>query len=153
MAEPAFAGDPLERLLARIEVAEAAAVRLAAEARAARGDDPGSGDPRAGSGGSAGAGGPGDEGDGAAGGNGSGHEGPPPRGWEVPGRTNAGDDLASLALIVDGLKGLIPPELQQRLADAVRNLLNAIRALIDWYLERVERRRGRDLQVEDIPID
>jgi hypothetical protein len=152
MAEPAFAGDPLERLRARIEAAEAAAVRLAAEARAARGDDPGSGGPGAGSGGSAGAGRPGG-GDDAEGGNGSGHENPPPRGWEVPGRRNAGDDLASLTLIVEGLKGLIPPELQQRLADAVRNLLIAIRALIDWYLERVERRRGRDLQVEDIPID
>jgi hypothetical protein len=152
MAEPAFAGDPLERLRARIEAAEAAAVRLAAEARAARGDAPGPGDP-GGSGGSAGAGGQPGGGDGAEGGNGGGREVPPPRGWEVPGRTNAGDDLASLTLIVEGLKGLIPPELQQRLADAVRNLLIAIRALIDWYLERVERRRGRDLQVEDIPID
>jgi hypothetical protein len=146
MAEPAFSGDPLELLRSRIEAAEAAAARLAAEARAVRGDDPGPDGT-----GTAGAAGGGPAG-GASGGAG-GHGGPPPRGWEVPGRSNAGDDLASLTLIVEGLKGLIPPELQQRLADAVRDLLIAIRALIDWYLERVERGRGRDLQVEDIPID
>jgi hypothetical protein len=150
MAEPAFAGDPLERLRARIDAAEAAAVRLAAEARAV---SEGSGGSGAGSGAAAGAGGPPGGPGGAEGGGGNGHDGPPPRGWEVPGRTNAGDDLASLALIVEGLKGLIPPDLQQRLADAVRNLLIAIRALIDWYVERVERGRGRDLEVEDIPID
>src|SRR5258705_4452203 len=151
MAEPAFSGDPLERLRARIEAAEAAASRLAAEARAARGDDPGRGD-GSGSGPAGGGGAPGDPG-GSAGGDGNGHDPPPPRGSDVPGRTNAGDDLAALSLIVEGLKGLIPAELQQRLADAVRDLLIAIRALIDWYLERVERGRGEELQVEDIPID
>jgi hypothetical protein len=147
MAEPAFSGDPLERLRSRIEAAEVVAARLAAEARAARGEDPGAG-PAPG----AGTGGAGSEPGAAEGGNGSGRQ-TPPRGWEVPGRTNAGDDLASLALIVEGVKGLIPPELQQRLANAVRDLLIALRALIDWYLERVDRGRGRDLEVEDIPID
>jgi hypothetical protein len=148
MAEPAFSGDPLERLRARIQAAEAAASRLAAEARAARGGGPGRGGD-SGSGAAGGGGAPGDPG-----GSGNGHDAPPPpRGWEVPGRTNAGDDLAALSLIVEGLKGLIPPELQQRLADAVRDVLIAIRALIDWYLERSERGRGQDLEVEDIPID
>ncbi len=50
------------------------------------------------------------------------------------------------------LRDLIPPELQQKLAEALRELLLAIRALIDWYLERVEQRRAAPAEVEDIPI-
>ena len=46
----------------------------------------------------------------------------------------------------------IPPELQQRLAEAVREVLLALRALIDWYLERTERARSRPAEVQDIPI-
>jgi hypothetical protein len=50
------------------------------------------------------------------------------------------------------LRDRIPPELQQRLADAVREVLLAVRALIDWYLERSERDRAEPRQVQDIPI-
>jgi hypothetical protein len=147
MAEPAFEDDPFERLRARIQAAEAAAVRLAAEARAARGGDGATGGDGAAAGSAPGPGGP----EGATGGP-SRHE-PPPRGWEVPGRSNAGDDLALLGTLIQSVRGLVPPDLQQRLADAIRDLLVALRALIDWYLERDEHRRGRDLEVEDIPID
>ena len=52
----------------------------------------------------------------------------------------------------EGLRDLIPPELQRRLVAAVRELLLALRALIDWYLERLERRREQSVEVEDIPI-
>ncbi len=46
----------------------------------------------------------------------------------------------------------IPPELQQRLAEAIREVLLALRALIDWYLERTERARSGPAEVQDIPI-
>ena len=35
---------------------------------------------------------------------------------------------------------------------ALRELLLALRALIDWYLERLERRREQSVEVQDIPI-
>ena len=54
--------------------------------------------------------------------------------------------------VLRSLKDLIPPELQQKLAEALRELLLALRALIDWYLERVEQRRGAPAEVQDIPI-
>jgi hypothetical protein len=38
------------------------------------------------------------------------------------------------------------------LAEALRELLLALRALIDWYLERAERRRAAPVEVQDIPI-
>jgi hypothetical protein len=42
--------------------------------------------------------------------------------------------------------------LRRRLGDAVRELLTAVRALIDWYLERVERPAPSASDVRDIPI-
>jgi len=57
-----------------------------------------------------------------------------------------------LAQVLRSLRDLIPPELQRKLAEALRELLLALRALIDWYLERAERRRGAHAEVQDIPI-
>ena len=54
--------------------------------------------------------------------------------------------------VLASLRDRIPAELQQRLADAVRELLLAVRAFIDWYLERSERHRAEPRQVQDIPI-
>ncbi len=54
--------------------------------------------------------------------------------------------------ILNALRDRIPPELQHRLGEALREVLLAIRALIDWYLERTERRRSQAVEVEDIPI-
>ena len=61
-------------------------------------------------------------------------------------------DLELLGRLLERVRDLIPPELQRRLADALRELLLALRALIDWYLERMERRRGDPPEVKDIPI-
>ena len=82
---------------------------------------------------------------------------PPPAGWQ---RSSAGEDPgASLGpdadLLLDLLAALrdrIPPDLQQRLVEAIREVLLAVRALIDWYLERTERQRSGPSDVEDIPI-
>lgn len=62
------------------------------------------------------------------------------------------DEVDLLLGILGALRDRIPAELQQRLADALREVLLAIRALIDWYLERSERRRAQPPEVQDIPI-
>jgi hypothetical protein len=46
----------------------------------------------------------------------------------------------------------VPPELRHALTELVRELLLLVRALIDWYLERLEERRRAPVEVEDIPI-
>jgi len=43
-------------------------------------------------------------------------------------------------------------ELDRQLRDIVREFLLTLRSLIDWYLERLDRRPAEP-QVEDIPID
>jgi hypothetical protein len=82
---------------------------------------------------------------------------PPPAGWQARGA--AGDRGSALPEDADLLLGLLaamrdrlPPDLQQRLAEAIREVLLALRALIDWYLERTDRARSRPTAVEDIPI-
>jgi hypothetical protein len=83
-------------------------------------------------------------------------ERPPPAGWQSPrgerGQRPASGDLELLVQVVDSLRELVPGELQQRLSDALREILLATRALIDWYLERLEHRRPGPVEVEDIPI-
>lgn len=87
---------------------------------------------------------------------------PPPAGWQQPapdGREGRGDaasllgaDADLLLGIVSSLRDRIPPELQQRLVEALREVLLALRALIDWYLARTEHRRAQPSEVQDIPI-
>ncbi len=83
---------------------------------------------------------------------------PPPAGWQVPeseprsARTRGADEIESLIGLVQSLRELIPPELAHRLAQAVREVLLALRALIDWYLERLERRPPEPAEVQDIAI-
>ena len=68
---------------------------------------------------------------------------PPPRGFP---------DLSPLIAIVDALRRVVPVELQDQFNALQRELLLTIRALIDWYLERLESSQ-RATVVEDIPID
>ncbi|HEY5428261.1 MAG TPA: hypothetical protein VIK04_04030, partial [Solirubrobacteraceae bacterium] len=88
---------------------------------------------------------------------------PPPAGWQQraaeteAGRGGAagsmlGAEADLLIGVLASVRDRIPPELQQRLAEAVREVLLALRALIDWYLERTEARRARPSEVQDIPI-
>jgi hypothetical protein len=134
--------DVLRNLEARLDRASQAAERLLAEAtaRAAAAGNvtPQSGDT------------PRDDADGAS------HPGdaPPAAGWQVPesDAPSSGHELELLLGLLTAARDLVPPELQRRLAEALRELLLAIRALIDWYLERVERRRAEPSEVEDIPI-
>jgi hypothetical protein len=92
---------------------------------------------------------------------------PPPAGWQRPepppetgdaARPDASatgrpqSELELLLAALRSLRDLIPPELQHRLGEALREVLLALRALIDWYLERTETRRREPTEVQDIPI-
>jgi hypothetical protein len=78
---------------------------------------------------------------------------PPAAGWQAPeGEASPPRELEVLAGLVDSVRELVPEDLQRRLSDALRELLLAMRALIDWYLERAERGGGAGPEVEDIPI-
>lgn len=145
------AEDALRRLEERLARASEAAERLIAEAagsaRAAassgaapawapeRGADSGSDDP-------------GEAGAGDA-------RQPPPAGWQTPPADEDRRRNGELELLIQffqSVRDVIPPDLQRRLGEALRELLLAIRALIDWYLERNEQRRTGGSEVQDIPI-
>jgi hypothetical protein len=81
---------------------------------------------------------------------------PPPAGWQSPGQERSGGSLGTeieaLLSAVRTMRDLIPPEVVQRLADALRELLLALRALIDLYIERLEHHEPEPTEVQDIPI-
>jgi hypothetical protein len=133
--------DALRALEERLDRAAAAAERLLSEAGTA----------------AAGAGTAG------AGAGGAGASSLPPRGWQrAAGGGAAGGgalggwidsaDAELLFSLLAGLRDRIPADLQQRLAAALHEVLQALRALIDWCLERAERRRAAPTEVQDIPI-
>jgi hypothetical protein len=140
---PGSAEEALRRLEQRLDRASEAAERLMAQAAAAAA---GAGDP--------GAGNPGDDPDLQPADSPDGEPAkPPPSGWQIPEDARAATpDLEPFVALVQALRDLIPPELQRRLVAALRELLLALRALIDWYLERLERRREQSVEVQDIPI-
>jgi hypothetical protein len=82
---------------------------------------------------------------------------PPPAGWQAPPREqDAGRRSTELELMIAGIRamgGLVPAEVLERLAAALRELLLAMRALIDFYLERLEHRPPEQEGLQDIPID
>ena len=79
----------------------------------------------------------------------------PPRGWSVPGedRTPPAFDLGQIAALIESLRGVVPTELTRQLADALRELLLAIRAVLDWYIARLEPDTPAAPDVQDIPVD
>ena len=79
----------------------------------------------------------------------------PPDGWADPGAqpgTNPFPDLGALISLVEGLRGQLPAELARQLADALRELLVALRAVLDYTIERLDRPPAAEREVEDIPI-
>ena len=72
----------------------------------------------------------------------------PPYGWEPP--REAGADTA--AQLFKQLLCAFPEDLRLRLAAALTQLLEALRALIDWLVAWLEHRGGGEVEVRDIPI-
>jgi len=80
----------------------------------------------------------------------------PPRGWDAGhAEPRRGADLQALMALLDAVRDAVPAELSQQLAESLRQLLLALRALLDWYVERLgEPAPGRtDVEVQDIPLD
>ena len=133
---PGSAEEALRRLEQRLDRASEAAERLMAQAAEAAAGNPPVGESPAEE--------PEEPGQSAK---------PPPAGWQIPEDARAAvPDLDPFLALVQALRDLVPPELQRRLVAAIRELLLALRALIDWYLERLERRREQAVDVQDIPI-
>ena len=133
------AGDPLDALRSRIRSTQDAVERLADEAaQAAREAAMTAGPPTPGEG----------EGDSEQ------ARRPPRNGYAVPGggADESTRELQALVALIDVVRGLVPRELADQLVELVRELLLLVRALIDWYLERLELRRRAPVEVEDIPI-
>ena len=78
----------------------------------------------------------------------------PPNGWSdgEPKANSPFPDLSALISLIDGLRGHVPPELARQFADALRDLLIAIRAVLDYTIERLDPPPGGEREVEDIPI-
>ncbi|HEY3775441.1 MAG TPA: hypothetical protein VGL69_20730 [Solirubrobacteraceae bacterium] len=88
--------------------------------------------------------------------------GAPPRGWQRRAEGEADEpalggwidpeDARLLLTVLAELRERVPPELERRVVAALRELLLALRALIDWCVERAERRSAPPAEVQDIPI-
>ena len=61
-------------------------------------------------------------------------------------------DFTPLIQIVEALRRAIPQELQEQFNALQRELLLTLRALIDWYLDRLDKPELTP-HVEDIPIE
>ena len=80
----------------------------------------------------------------------------PPRGYEAPGAGSgapAFPDLSALTGLLELARDSVPPELQRQLAQALRELLIALRAVLDYSIERLEAETPAPAPVEDIPIE
>jgi hypothetical protein len=70
---------------------------------------------------------------------------------------DATHEAQALVALVQLLRDLLPEELRQQVMDLVRQVLLLVRAVIDWYLQRLApaagERRAAPPVVEDIPLD
>jgi len=69
---------------------------------------------------------------------------PPTRGPQL--------DFRPLFMLFDAIRRGLPANLEEQFTALLREILMTIRSLIDWYLERLDRRPAEPA-VEDIPID
>jgi hypothetical protein len=82
---------------------------------------------------------------------------PPPSGWQSASGAGEGaartSEVEALVQAIRALRDLLPADVLERLAAAIRELLLALRALIDFYVERLEGRSEQPAEVQDIPIN
>ena len=79
----------------------------------------------------------------------------PPSGYEEPraGAAPAFPDLSALTSLLELARSSLPPDLQRQLAQALRELLIALRAVLDYSIDRLEPGSPPpSATVEDIPI-
>lgn len=84
----------------------------------------------------------------------------PPRGYQQPGPGDADPptsppfpDLSALTGLVELARSSLPPDLQRQLQQALRELLIALRAVLDYSIDRLEPGpEPPSASVEDIPI-
>ena len=80
----------------------------------------------------------------------------PPRGYEEPRRESGPPpfpDLSALTGLVELARSSLPPDLQRQLQQALRELLIALRAVLDYSIDRLEPGpEPPSSTVEDIPI-
>jgi len=77
----------------------------------------------------------------------------PPRGYDVPREASSPfPDLSSLNALLDLARQGLPPDLQRQLQQALRELLIALRAVLDYSIDRLEPPTPESTPVEDIPI-
>lgn len=89
--------------------------------------------------------------------------GVPPQGYSSAsaGQGQTDDDLRALLGVLETLRRLVPAELQHQVTEIIRQVLLLLRALIDWWVARLEAgdaaggaASGQDAppRVQDIPI-
>jgi len=80
----------------------------------------------------------------------------PPRGFEEPREQQAAPpfpDLSALTGLMELARSSLPPDLQRQLQQALRELLIALRAVLDYSIDRLEPgQEPPSATVEDIPI-
>ena len=74
-----------------------------------------------------------------------GHTGEPPR-------HDTRDELDALVALLRALRELVPSELQQQVSDVIRQVLLLLRAVIDYWVDRLDAPRPAEVEVQDIPI-
>jgi hypothetical protein len=79
----------------------------------------------------------------------------PPRGWSVPGQEPKPPsfDLSQLTALVESLRGAVPEDLARQLGESLRQLLLALRAVLDWYIARLDGEEEPPRDVQDIPVE
>jgi hypothetical protein len=71
---------------------------------------------------------------------------------EIP-RHDSRDELDALVALLRALRELVPAELQQQVSDVIRQVLLLLRAVIDYWVDRLDTPRPADVEVQDIPVD
>ncbi len=80
----------------------------------------------------------------------------PPSGWATSEeQAERQQELQALVALVEALRDLVPPELKAQVRDVLRQLLLLLRALIDWWVERMDgpAAAGPARDVQEIPVD
>ena len=71
---------------------------------------------------------------------------------ELP-REDTRDELDALVALLRALRELVPAELQQQVSDIIRQVLLLLRAVIDYWVDRLDASRPAEVEVQDIPVN